>query len=128
MKHSTKTPTTTEQARLDAIHEMECIACQMEAEFARNRNEIVLGQPFPTEAHHLTDKGYRIHSGGHMSTIPLEAWHHRGICLDGLTATDMTKLYGPSIARNKRAFTALYGTERELLAIIDARLKERDAA
>lgn len=128
MKHSTGKPTKAEQARLDAIHAMPCIACDMEATFAKRRGESFDGQPFPTEAHHIVDKGYRAHSGGHSATLPLDAWHHRGICLEGLTAREMTFLYGPSLARQKRAFIAIYGAERELLAVIDARLEKRDAA
>jgi hypothetical protein len=107
---------------------MGCIACEMEAAFAEKRGETPMAQPFPTEAHHLTDRGYRIHSGGHMATLPLEAWHHRGICIEYLTAREMTALYGPSLARSKRNFQATYGSERELLAIIDARLNQTRAA
>lgn len=113
MQHSTRKPTKTEQARLDALSRMPCICCE----------NTMLAQPSKTEIHHIVDRGYRSHSGGHMSTIPLCEWHHQGICLDGLTARDMTNLYGPSLARNKRAFVALYGAERALLAIVDARLR-----
>jgi hypothetical protein len=100
----------------------------MEAAFALKRGETPMAQPFRTEAHHLTDRGYRIHSGGHMATLPLEAWHHRGICIEYLTAREMTALYGPSLARSKRNFQATYGTERELLAQINRQLQADDAA
>lgn len=128
MKHSTGKPTKAEQDRLDAIHDMECIACEMERGFAKNRGELWPGQPFRTEAHHLVDRGYRKHSGGHASTLPLEAWHHRGRVLDGLTGREMKELYGPSLALHKREFVAQYGSERTLLAEIDRRLAKRNAA
>lgn len=123
MKHSTTRPTAAEQARLDALHEMPCLACVKEAEFSRKRGETPLEQPFPTECHHIVDRGYRKHSGGHMASIPLEAWHHRGICLDYLTAREMTKLYGPSLALHKKSFIAQYGDERSLLEQINSQLQ-----
>lgn len=112
MKHSTKKPTPAEQSRLDALHNMQCMCCEIEG----------VAQPFPTEAQHLVDKGTRKHSGGHSATIPLCAWHHRGICLDGLTGKSMAMHYGPSLALSKRTFCDIYGTERELLMIVDNRL------
>lgn len=128
MKHSTTKPTKAQQTRLDAIHGLPCCACRLEEEFARKRGETPMAQPFPTEAHHLVDKGTRKLSGGHDATIPLEAWHHRGICIDYLTAREMTELYGPSLARNKKAFIAQYGSERELLEQTDAELGSAVAA
>lgn len=128
MQHSTGKPTKAEQARLDALHDMPCIACEIEADWAKQRGETPLSQPMRTEAHHLTDKGYRSHSGGHMATIPLEGWHHRGELLYPLSEREMKQLYGPSLALHKREFKATYGSERDLLAIIDQRLASRSAA
>ena len=112
---STGKPTKEEQRRLDAIHSMPCIAC----------SELfsVLYQCSPTEAHHLVDKGYRKHSGGHSATIPLCAWHHRGIIPEGFDKSHMEYLFGPSFALSKRRFVQCFGTERHLLAITDERLK-----
>lgn len=118
MQHSTGKPTKAEQARLDAIHAMPCIACEGQQ----------MPQPLRTEAHHLADKGYRIHSGGHMATIPLCSWHHRGELLYPLTSREMDFLYGPSFARRKRAFIDIYGTERELLERVNERLIKAEAA
>jgi hypothetical protein len=118
VKHSTGRPTKAEQARLDAIHDMPCCACVIEG----------IDQPNPTEAQHLVDKGYRKHSGGHMATIPLCGWHHRAEPLMELTRREMGIIYGPSLASSKRAFVAMYGTERELLAITDEALTKRNAA
>lgn len=117
MNHSTGKPTQAQALRLARVAAMRCIACEREG----------CGQPWQTEVHHLVDKGSRKHSGGHDATIPLCAWHHRGQCKERIPARHMAILYGPSLEREKRAFVAKYGTERELLAIIDGRL-ERVAA
>jgi hypothetical protein len=114
MKHSTGKPTKLEQLRLDRIHAMSCCACL----------QGMLPQPFPTEAHHLVDKGYRIHSGGHIATIPLCKWHHRGELLYPHTSREMFQLYGPSLATRKRDFVAQFGTERELLELTNQRLEQ----
>ena len=118
MKHSTGKPTKAEQARLDAIQDMPCCACVIEG----------IDQPNATEANHLVDKGYRKHSGGHMATIPLCGWHHRAEPLMELTRREMIVIYGPSMKTSKRDFVAMYGTERELLAITDEALTKRSAA
>lgn len=105
--------TQAEQDRLDAIHAMPCIACQLDNQQQPNR----------TEAHHLVDKGYRKHSGGHMATIPLCSWHHRGEPAFDVNASEMACAFGPSKAREGKKFTARYGTDRELLAKVDERLR-----
>lgn len=124
MKHSTGKPTKAEQDHLDAIHDMPCMCCVIEE----------LNQPSRTEAHHLTDKGTRKLSGGHMAVLPLCGWHHRGdvrgcgaLC-NPPTIKNATATYGPSLAMSKRQFTGKYGTERELLAQTNADLESRVAA
>ena len=102
-----------EQARLDAIHAMPCIACEKDEQ----------KQPNPTEADHLVDKGNRKHSGGHFATIPLCRWHHRGVTDFGVNAAEMACAYGPSFALEKRKAVEKYGAKRELLAIVDKRLE-----
>lgn len=42
--------------------------------------------------------------------------------------SEMRFIYGPSLALHKREFKATYGTERELLALTDERLKQEEAA
>lgn len=118
MQHSTRPPTQAEQARLDALAKMRCICCQIEG----------VEQPSRTTIHHIVDRGYRKHSGGHMATIPLCKWHHQGEIPYPLTSSEAVRLYGPSLARSKRNFVWTYGRERELLAEIDARLAKRVAA
>lgn len=110
---STGKPTKAEQARLDAIHNMRCIACEV--------GEIALSCG-RTEAHHLVDKGYRSHSGGHMATIPIGQWHHQGIPLPGFNEREMAFVFGPSRELSKRLFVERFGTDRELLAITNEKL------
>jgi hypothetical protein len=69
------------------------------------------------------DKGYRKHSGGHASTLCLCQWHHAGKPNMGFGKKWMTEKYGPSLAEDKRQFTARYGTERELLEKTNQMLK-----
>lgn len=125
---STKKPTKQEQSRLDAIHAMPCICCELENEWAAQRGDPPVAQQQRTEAHHLVDMGNREASGGHMSTIPLCIYHHRGDPPYNSSAKEMRRHYGPSLARNKGDFTATYGSQRVLLEIIDARLSVRAVA
>lgn len=101
--------TKADQKRLDVIHRLPCMACVQEG----------CAQPSPTEAHHLVDKGYRKHSGGHQATLPLCGWHHRGEPVFGDSCASMRAYYGPSLAIEAKAFARNYGKQRELLANID---------
>ena len=92
------------------VHALPCMCCQIEG----------ITQPFRTERHHIVDKGYRKHSGGDESCLPLCIWHHRGISVEGMTDSEMIFKYGPSLELNKRTFVSTYGTERELLARLEA--------
>lgn len=74
----------------------------------------------PVDVHHLVDKGYRKHSGGHDATLPLCPWHHRGEPPSGLTVSEALFVAGPSLALNKKLFVQTYGTERELLEEVNA--------
>jgi Recombination enhancement, RecA-dependent nuclease len=105
--------TKSDAARMDKIKRLPCLACVQEG----------CSQPNPTEVHHIVDNGYRRLSGGHSATIPLCSWHHRGEVLLGLTAAYMRGYYGPSMARESKAFARVYGKQRELLARVDAVLK-----
>jgi hypothetical protein len=107
--------TKADQARLDIIHRLPCIACTI---FGRG---LFCGR---VEAHHIVDGGYRKHSGGHQATLPLGKWHHRGEPLTTeWTVKEMTATFGPSLAKSKREFIRVFGTERELLAKVDGQLR-----
>src|SRR3990167_2206808 len=115
MNHSTKRPTKAQQARLDALSAMPCCCCE-------------IGQPNRTEVHHLVDKGTRELSGGHDAKIPLCGWHHRGVLKEPSKywpSSVMRDHYGPSKALHGKLFSEVYGTDRELLAMIDAVLEGR---
>lgn len=117
MNHSTGRPTKAQAVRLDALSRMRCVCCEMEQ----------AKQPFPTEVDHLVDKGYRALSGGHDATIPLCAWHHRGVCLVGISSDTMKGRYGPSFALQKRLASSWYGSKRELLEVVNTVLSRRAA-
>ena len=94
--------------RFARLQEIGCVACLIEG----------VGYQ-PCDIHHIVDKGYREHSGGDNATIGLCPWHHRGLIPDQLTKKETEEMLGPSMALQKRAFIKRYGTERELLAIVD---------
>jgi hypothetical protein len=106
--------TKADRKRLDIIHRLPCLACVQEGEIQPNR----------TEAHHIVNGSYRAHSGGHSATIPLCGWHHRGEPKMPQSKTEMGFIYGPSMATSKRFFVLRYGTERELLAHVNAMLEQ----
>jgi hypothetical protein len=112
MKHSTGKPTKAQQARFQALKELGCICCWNYCGFRMR-----------TEIHHIVDKGYRKHSGGHDATIPLCVWHHRGVYDAGIREPDITAALGPSLALDKREFIRVFGTERQLLETVNAMLE-----
>ena len=114
MNHSTGKPTKAQQARFDALREIGCICCLNYAGVRRN-----------AEVHHIVDKGYRKHSGGHDATLPLCPWHHRGYMEDGEHSAVATSVWGPSLALNKREFIRVFGTERQLLETVNAMIERR---
>lgn len=99
-----------DQDRLDALHDMPCICCEIEG----------VAQLNETSAHHIVDKGYRKHSGGHQATLPLCLWHHQGYPPLGFTNDYMLYHYGPSLERHKKLFNETYGGERKLLERVNA--------
>lgn len=71
------------------------------------------------DVHHLVEGGRRL---GHQYTIPLNPWYHRGVPPMEMTMAEAEDFYGPSLARNKRAFVAKFGTERKLLETVETML------
>lgn len=109
MKHSTGKPTKAEQARMDAMKELGCIACRLN------------GEPYKVEAeiHHYLSGGKRI---GHMASVPLCPWHHRAEPWQFMTASECLEAYGPSFHRHTRAFRIRYGRDDELIETTNAHL------
>ena len=102
--------------RFRRLKEMGCIA------------SFIDGMPgVPPEIHHLNLGGKAGQKRrGDEATIPLSRWHHRGIPAQGMTAAQMTELYGPSLAHNSRAFRARYGSDDELLAKVNDLIRMMD--
>jgi len=110
MVGKTKATTKAQQERFNELQRIGCIACH------------VGGRGFRyAEIHHITQAGRRL---GHDYTIPLDPWCHRGVPDGNLSIQEMESLIGPSLARNKRRFVEVYGTELELLERVE-RLRER---
>lgn len=115
MKHSTGKPTKAEATRMAALKDMQCVAC-------RQRGWVNYFQL--REIHHLLSGNKR---RGHLFTIPLCAWHHRGIVFTGpfaATKADMVRVLGPSLAYGSKPFHAEFGTDDELLALTDSILEK----
>ena len=102
-----KKPTKAEAARMARLKQMPCVAgdCTQCA----------------IEVHHLLSGGKR---RGHMFTIPLCAWHHRGVQLGGLSRTTLEHLLGPSLAHGSKPFHAAFGEDDYLLATTNKLLGE----
>lgn len=100
---STTKPTREESAWLIAVKEGPCLACL-----------IFTGQQYRgCDAHHLLSGGRRI---GHLATIGLCEWHHRGVSL-ACNPPVTRKHLGPSLMDGSRLFRAAYGTDAELLSL-----------
>jgi hypothetical protein len=100
--------TLAEKARFKFLMEYGCICCRL----------IGNGYAIP-QMHHIVDKGNRAASGGHAATLPLCPWHHQGKLPGSYKEDEATRTFGPSLAHGSRPFHAMWGTQRELLAIID---------
>lgn len=115
---STGNPTKAEQQRLDAIKEIGCMLA----------HRLDLGW-VPAEIHHLTTGGKHGNKRlGHEHTIGLNPWSHRGVTFNGLTEAQCMELFGPSYARQPRAFRELIGPDAELLAYQNELLGVSDVA
>lgn len=111
MKHSTGKPTKTEAARFDRMKELGlCVACYQRGE---RRFQ-------PIDIHHLLSGNRRI---GHMATVSLCGWHHRGIPPFGWGDAEALADLGPSLANGSKPFRATFGTDAELLEIQNAILE-----
>lgn len=119
MKHSTGNRTKAEQARFDQMKEMgQCVACYQLG---------IHGWGY-IEIHHLLSGNKRI---GHMATVSLCQWHHRGVWESGFdhkqesyfrSIEKYAGLYGPSLAHGSKPFRAKFGSDMELLALQNALL------
>lgn len=111
---STGKPTVEEAARFDASARIPCLACLQN--FANGLPMTNL----PVESHHILSGGRRL---GHLFTIRLCQHHHQAVPLPGMGKKAMVEQYGPTLCDQKRAFTATYGQELDLLATQNEMLK-----
>lgn len=101
MRHSTGNPTKAEAARMSAIKDGPCIAC----------HKLGIPSRWP-EIHHMLSGNRR---RGHMATVGLCQWHHRGVPEPGWAGLQMLTRLGPSLANGSKPFRAMFGTDDELL-------------
>lgn len=107
---SGKTPTKAERARMDAISEGGCIVARHLGIWV----EMFDGErlPIPCEIHHLTIGGkHGSKRRGHEFTVGLNPWSHRGVPFSNYTAAECKRMFGPSYAREPRAFRELYSDD-----------------
>lgn len=98
---STGKPTKKEAEWIVAVKEGPCLACLLQG----YRRE-------GCDAHHLLSGGRR---RGHLFTIGLCEWHHRGVT-QGLNGPMIWRMqYGPSLMDGSKLFRDAYGTDDELL-------------
>ena len=102
---STSSPNKEETARFDAIKDIGCIiAVKMDIGWV------------PCEIHHLTIGGkHGANRRGHEFSIGLNPWSHRGVTFNGLTVDQCMEMFGPSYAKQPRAFRELIGPDDDLL-------------
>lgn len=104
MKHSTGKPTKAEAARMAKLKRMVCIACHT----GTTRLINISG----SEVHHLLSGNRR---RGHLFTIPLCAWHHRGHIGPLWSKKYAREMLGPSLADGSKPFHAMFGSDDALL-------------
>lgn len=108
---STGNPTLAEAAWLRMVKEAGCVCC------AARGYDREPGGPL-AEAHHLLSGGIR---RGHMHTVGLCAWHHRGrLIVSGWTHASHRRLLGPSLAEGSVPFHEAFGVDDALMAATHA--------
>jgi hypothetical protein len=65
----------------------------------------------PCEINHIIDGG-RV---SHDHVYGLSSWFHRGICDEGMTPSQMTAAYGPSLGLGSKTFHDRFGSDQVLL-------------
>lgn len=100
---STGTPTKAEAARMAAIKEAGCVVANELGIFFTDENGE--RQPVPCEIHHLTVGGrHGQKRRGHLFTVGLNPWLHRGVPFGGMSVVSCQMRFGPSYALEPRRF------------------------
>lgn len=101
-------------ARSILVKQLKCLACEIED----------VDQPAITHEHHLNLGGKAGQKRlGDEYSVALCAWHHVGEPPNGMTASEATFHYGPSLARSSRRFRECYGEDVKLLMITNEKLQ-----
>jgi hypothetical protein len=107
--HNSKPANDPEKRRMAQVAELGCLCCRQLTYLTPK-----IGEWAPAEVHHLLDGGQR---RGHLFTIGLCAWHHRGVLRYGYCRQGMDEEFGPSLAHGTRPFRERWGTDEQLLAM-----------
>ena len=106
--------------RSSKVRQLQCLACTLWSQ--KYGVSITTGQQ--TDEHHLNLGG---HAGqrriGRDHSIPLCQWHHQGEAPYQLSATVAAAVYGPSLARQSKAFREIFGTDEALLTMTNELLE-----
>ena len=76
------------------------------------------------DIHHLTSGGRRM---GDDCTIPLSPWFHRGVGPNGMSQSEATRVFGPSLAKSRRDFENRFGSQASLLRATNEILAKLEA-
>lgn len=113
MQHSTGKATSEHLERWRIAAEIGCVPCILDGRMGE-----------PPDMQHIIVGNKRV---GHEASYGCCAWHHRGVPKDGMSATQMEAVFGPSLARGSKPYHRRYGSEFELLAIQNALIEKHRA-
>jgi hypothetical protein len=114
MQHSTHAPTQSEAQRFAEFHDIGCVVCRL------------LGRPtFAFDIHHIVEGGRR---RGHLFTIPLHPWFHRGLPPDDMSIETARIDMGPSMALHPEAFFQKWESEYWLLNAVNDMIRAKNTA
>lgn len=87
---------------MDALKQHVCVCCNVRGHLSM----------YP-EIHHLLSGNRR---RGHMFTVALCEWHHRGVPFHETSAAECQDRYGPSLANGSKPFhAAFFGSDDAML-------------
>lgn len=111
MKSKARAANKAEKERMSRLKEMPCVCCRRTNSWAHWGTT--------SEVHHLLSGNKR---RGHLFTIPLCPYHHRGE-VGVLGRAFLEKILGPSLALSSKRFHATFGTDDELLELTNRQLE-----
>lgn len=98
-------PTKAEQARIDAMMLHPCVLSL----YRLRKHKSIPYQGAGVECQHITRGRKRL---GHLYTIPLHPWYHRGVVPYPLQSAAQARLrYGASLADGSKAFKESHGVD-----------------